>query len=87
MELLAIDSEGVTTIVGMDQSLSLESLGDPFAVDNHPSVIYYVDSNNLMSVNLNILNSPEVSECLYTVHVLVLSLFSLMYMYCICSCH
>ena len=80
IELLAISSEGMATIVGNNQSLLLESLGDPFAVDNHPSVIYYVDANNLMRVNLNILNSAEVSKCLHTVHVFVLSVISL------CTC-
>ena len=69
MELLAIDAEGVTTIIGNDQTLPLESLGDPFAVDNRQSVAYYIDSNNLISVNLNILNSVEVSKYSHTLYV------------------
>ena len=70
----------MTTIIGSNQSLSLESLKNPFAVDNRPSVIYYVDFNSLMRVNFNILNSAEVSKCLHTVHVFVLSVISL------CTC-
>ena len=79
MELLAVDSEGVTTIIGNDQTLPLESLGDPFAVDNRQSVAYYIDSNNLVGVNLNILNSVEVSKYSHTICAYVFSLISLMY--------
>ena len=63
MEFVAIDSEGVATMIRNNQSSPLEAVRDPFIVDNYQSVVYYVDSNNnLMSVNLNIPDSDEVSE-------------------------
>ena len=62
MELLAIDSGGVVSTIRNSQSIPSEVLRDPFAVDNRQSVVYYVDSNNLMSINLNIPDSAEVSQ-------------------------
>ena len=63
MELLAVNPMGVIEmILRTNQSVTLEAFRDPFTVDNRQSIVYYVDSNNLMSVNLNILNSAEVGD-------------------------
>ena len=62
MKLLAIDSGGVASTIRNNQSFPLEVLSDPFVVDNRELVAYYVESNNLMTVNLNIPNSAKVSK-------------------------
>ena len=71
MELLAIDSGGVVSTIRNNQSFPMEVLRDPFVVDNRQSIVYYVDSNNLMRINLNIPNSAEVSHILLTVYMYV----------------
>ena len=62
MELVAVDSEGVTTTIRNSQPIPMEVIRDHFTVDNLRSIVYYINSNNLMSTNLNILNSAEVSK-------------------------
>ena len=61
MELLAVDSEGVTATIRNSQPIPMEAIRGPFTVDNRRLIVYYINSNNLMSTNLNILNSAEVS--------------------------
>ena len=63
MQLLTVNSMGITERTGRNnQSIALDAVVDPFTVDSRRSIVYHIDSNNLMSVNLNIMNSAEVSE-------------------------
>ena len=62
MQLVAVDSEGVTATIRNSQPIPMEVIRDPFTVDNLRSIVYYINSNILMSTNLNILNSAKVSK-------------------------
>ena len=62
MQLVAVDSEGVTATIRNSQPIPMEVIRGPFTIDNLRSIVYYINSNILMSTNLNILNSAEVSK-------------------------
>ena len=57
-----MNSMGMTVIVRENsQPVPMEAIRGPFTVDNRQLIVYYVDSDNLMSISRNILNSAEVS--------------------------
>ena len=57
-----MNSMGMTVIVRENsQPVPMEAFRGPFTVDNRQLIVYYVDSDNLMSISHNILNSAEVS--------------------------
>ena len=62
-----MNSVGMTVIVRENsQPTPMEAIRGPFTVDNRQLIVYYVDSNNLMSINHNIPNSAAVSyHCIY----------------------
>ena len=62
MQLLAVDSDSMTITLRNSQSIPMEAIRGPFTIDNRQSIVYFVVSSNLMSMNLNILNSAEVSK-------------------------
>ena len=77
----------MTSVIRNDQSLSLEALKGPFAVDNRRLIAYYIDSNNLMNTKFNILNSAKVSEHLHTMHLYFILTYYDLYRNYIMSLH
>ena len=45
MQLVAVDSEGVTATIRNSQSTPMEVIRDPFTVDNLWSIVYYINSD------------------------------------------
>lgn len=63
MELLAVDSEGVATIIRDNQSTIEAGFSTPFVINNRNSMIYYIESDKVFGAPLGDPYNSWVSEC------------------------